>query len=516
MSTWSEGYVSDINYTYGYYAGLNPHQLAIPLLAANIAPPQVQYACELGFGQGLSLNIHAAAGQANWHATDFNPSQALFAQHLSQVSGSQRLCVYDESFQTFCSRDDLPEFDYIGLHGIWSWISDENRQIIVDFARRKLKLGGVFYVSYNTLPGWSAASSLRHLLVETNRATAALSRSRDENTRIALDQTNRILSLSHKLCQQVPELSQRAQHLADSSTNYLAHEYLNRDWRPMYYAEIEQYLEAAKLSYACSARYLDDFKEGLFDAEQRAYFDSISNPSLAQTVKDYLLNRQFRADFWVKGRRTLGQYEKMALWNNINIMLIRPRDQVNLTIQHYQTTQLHSEIFDPILTILADGKVHNIGKIRQNLADKINDNILHIAITLLWGKGDIVQVQDTALITQNRPYCDALNRHILEHSATQADIFHLASPITGGGISCSRVSQLFVLAAVRGLKEDKWVAFAWDVLKQQNQVLLHEGQKLEGDAANLAYMQTLKDRFVAEEWPNLQRLGVIPAAGKRS
>jgi len=44
----------------------------------------------------------------------------------------------------------LPDFDYIGLHGIWSWISDENRQVIVDFIRKKLKVGGVLYISYNT------------------------------------------------------------------------------------------------------------------------------------------------------------------------------------------------------------------------------------------------------------------------------------------------------------------------------------------------------------------------------
>ena len=61
----------------------------------------------------------------------------------------------DESFEEFCRRQDLPDFDFIGLHGIWSWVSDKNRQVIVDFIRRKLKVGGVVYVSYNTQPGWA-------------------------------------------------------------------------------------------------------------------------------------------------------------------------------------------------------------------------------------------------------------------------------------------------------------------------------------------------------------------------
>jgi len=30
----------------------------------------------------------------------------------------------------FVARDDLPEFDVIALHGIWSWISAENRAVM--------------------------------------------------------------------------------------------------------------------------------------------------------------------------------------------------------------------------------------------------------------------------------------------------------------------------------------------------------------------------------------------------
>jgi hypothetical protein len=88
-------------------------------------------ACELGFGQGISANIHAAASVTQWHGTDFNPSQAGFAQSLASATGSSAR-FYDQAFDEFANRDDLPEFDYIGLHGIWSWISDENRQVIVD------------------------------------------------------------------------------------------------------------------------------------------------------------------------------------------------------------------------------------------------------------------------------------------------------------------------------------------------------------------------------------------------
>ena len=44
--------------------------------------------------------------------------------------------VASDSFAEFLSRDDLPDFDFITLHGIYSWVSPENRRTIVEFIRR--------------------------------------------------------------------------------------------------------------------------------------------------------------------------------------------------------------------------------------------------------------------------------------------------------------------------------------------------------------------------------------------
>jgi SAM-dependent methyltransferase len=154
MPDWSAGYVADIGYTYGTYPELNPQRVRLAFLVAGLVPPKVGNACELGFGQGMSVNVHAAASSTAWYGTDFNPAQAGFAQELAAASGTSAR-LYDESFAEFCGRDDLPDFDFIGLHGIFSWISDENRAIIVDFVRRKLKVGGVLYISYNTQAGWA-------------------------------------------------------------------------------------------------------------------------------------------------------------------------------------------------------------------------------------------------------------------------------------------------------------------------------------------------------------------------
>ncbi len=162
---WTSGYVRDVDYTHGYYRELCPEMLQLAALHAGFAPPAAENPryLELGFGQGISVNIHAAAHTGEYWGTDFNPSHAAHARALAEASMSGAVLL-DESFAELAARTDLPEFDIIALHGIWSWISDENRQVIVDIVRRKLRVGGMLYLSYNCLPGLAPAMPLRHLM----------------------------------------------------------------------------------------------------------------------------------------------------------------------------------------------------------------------------------------------------------------------------------------------------------------------------------------------------------------
>ena len=110
MTDWTDGYVADIGYTFGYYTELNPLRVKLAFAYAGLVCPDMGAACELGFGQGLSANVHAAASVTQWHGTDFNPSQAGFAQELAAASGANAR-FYDEAFADFCDRSDLPDFD---------------------------------------------------------------------------------------------------------------------------------------------------------------------------------------------------------------------------------------------------------------------------------------------------------------------------------------------------------------------------------------------------------------------
>ena len=90
MNEWTSGYVSDVDYTHGYYRELSLPILALALLnrGVNATHGRPLRYLELGFGQGLSLNIHAAACLGEFWGTDFNPGQAANAKEMAEVSGS--------------------------------------------------------------------------------------------------------------------------------------------------------------------------------------------------------------------------------------------------------------------------------------------------------------------------------------------------------------------------------------------------------------------------------------------
>ena len=67
-NAWNEGYFTDEGYTYSYSREINPVFQRYCLLLRGFAGLDNSdgYHCELGFGQGVSINIHATANPGGW------------------------------------------------------------------------------------------------------------------------------------------------------------------------------------------------------------------------------------------------------------------------------------------------------------------------------------------------------------------------------------------------------------------------------------------------------------------
>ncbi len=511
MSDWTAGYVADIGYTYGYYTELNPALVRLAFLNAGLAFPQMGAACELGFGQGLSTNIHAAASMTSWHGTDFNPAQAGFAQELASTSGNGAK-LYDEAFAEFCTRSDLPDFDYIGLHGIWSWISDENRAVIVDFIRRKLKVGGVLYISYNTLPGWSTFAPIRHLMTQHAEVMGSQGMGILKRIEGAMGFVDQTLNSQPLYARANPSVAERFGKMKGQNAHYLAHEYFNRDWKPMYFADLAQWLAPAKVNFACSATYLDSIAAVNLTADQQKLLNEIPDLDFRQTVRDFLVNQQFRKDYWVKGPRSLSPFERLDGLRSYRVILASVREDIALKVTGAQgEANLNEGIYSATLDTLADYKPHSLGELEQSLKSKnITGQAIIEAAVVLTGAGHLMPVQDDHVINKSKAATDRLNSHLAQMARTSNDVQHLASPVTGGGVSVGRFQQLFLTAAKAGRKTpEEFAQFAWEILAAQGQKLLKDGAALETPEDNLRELIEQAKAFNQTGLPILRGLKVI-------
>lgn len=510
MSDWTAGYVADIGYTYGYYTELNPLRVKLAFLNQGLVYPESGTACELGFGQGLSTNFHAAASVTHWYGTDFNPSQAGFAQELAAASGAHAK-LYDEAFAEFAARDDLPEFDYIGLHGIWSWISDENRLVIVDFIRRKLKVGGVLYISYNTLPGWTPFVPLRHLLTEHAEIMAAEGQGIVKRIDGAIDFVSKLVKTNPIYVAANPLVPARLTQLQGQNRSYLAHEYFNRDWHPMHYATMQRWLAPAKVEYACSANFLDHVNEINLSAEQQQLLNEITDPDFRETVRDFIVNQQFRKDYWVKGKRTLSPLEQVETLREQKVILTTHRNDVSLTVKgSLGEAEMNEAVYIPLLDLLADHKPRTLGQIETKLQDAgVNYKKLMQAVMVLMGAGHLALVQDDLVISKAKKLTDRLNALVIKKARSAGEVNYLASPVTGGGYGVGRFGQLFILALQQGKRTpEEWAHFVWQLLATQGQRIQKDGATLHSEEENLAELNTQAKEFSVKTLPILKALQI--------
>jgi SAM-dependent methyltransferase len=511
LNSWSEGYVADIGYTYGYYPELNPLRLRLAFLYSGLAFPEVQAACELGFGQGLSIVAHGAASAVHWHGTDFHPGQAGLAQEMARASGAE-IGLRDEAFADYCGRRELPDFDFIGLHGIWTWVTDANRELLVSFIQRKLRPGGVLYISHNTLPGWSTLAPVRRLMADHAATASAPGEGPVARIEAALGFIDQVLAAGPAFAASAADLGTRVAALKGLDKSYLAHEYFNQSWAPMYFSEVAAWLGRAKLGHGCSARYLDFIDALNLSPAQHALLAKIGDPTLRQTTRDFLLNTQFRKDYWVKGPRRLSPFEQSQRLREQRVVLTLHRPDVTLTVNGATgEANLAPAIYNPLLDALADHRPRSLGELEQALAGAgVGFAQLAQAVMVLVGQGRLAPAQTEAEAEAARPRTDALNLHLLTKACGSADIATLASPVTGGGISVLRASQLFLLARRQGHGDaEAWARFAWGVLSAQGQSLLgKDGKPLSSAADNIAQLAQQARAFGERQLPMLKALQV--------
>ena len=501
--------MTDVEYTYGYYGELNPLSLAFALVASGYEAPRIQYACELGFGQGLSVNFHSSSSDISWWGTDFHPSHANFALKMSRFTGAH---IFNEAFAEFCSRPDLPNFDFIGLHGIWSWVSEDNRNLIIDFINRKLRMGGVVYLSYNAMPGWAYASPLKHLISEYYDTMTAHGDGEIKRMDASLRFIDELFSVNPLFLKQTPAIEEAYKRLKSQPHDYLAHEYLNKNWRLWYFSEVAQQMRSAKLSFATSAKTTDSLELLNLTPDQSSFINRIHDPIYKESISDFIISRHFRRDYWVKGARKLNLTEKYDALRSMHFVLTFPAGEIpRLIPTRYGEAKLAPEVYDPLLILLKDHRPRSISEIETFMTEKgVSFQRVLDALLLLNGKGFITPAHDNSTADQMKKKTDALNRKLMADAKGGEQIPFLVSPVTGGGFPTWRFEKLICLSLLEGKKEVRDIASnIWGLISPYGQKLVKDGMILETPEDNLKELERLADSFIKERLDAFRGLKII-------
>jgi len=509
MAAWSDGYFTDIQYTRKFFPHMAPGLLAFACLRQGIRPPELgpgSTYLELGCGQGFGLNLLAAANPTmQFWGIDFHPGQIANAQHLARAAGLSNVAFEDFSFSQVLDLPEgrIPRCDVIALHGVLSWVSPDNRALIVRILDRHLKPGGMVMVSYNTLPAWAPLMPLRQLVkAHFDRAAGPPQTRAVDAFRFAKD----LIARDARALGGSPQVKALIEASLTADPAYLIHEYMNDHFHPLYHADVARELEAARLTFAASTNVGHDLiglaapqpLQGLIAAE--------NDPVWRETLLDYANNRRFRADVFVRGPNGLTNGERRALLDQVQFGLMRVPGDVKFEFEiPIGKLTADQAVYGPVLEALAGGPRSYGDLARLPPFTEDDQGLLTKVVGLLIAAGAIHPLAKGA-----GEGGQGFNRFLLQGVTPRDAPVYLAAPAIGAGVRAEFVELIGLSAAAdKGVDRKAAARRSWDVMSACGARLTKDGRTLADQAAHEAEMARLLEAFEIEKLPIYRRLGVI-------
>lgn len=296
---WSQGYVTDTTYVDRFFRELSPTWLNYVAALNGIRPPDLEQSftyLELGSGFSTSAIINAGSfPQGEFHACDFNAAHIAGAKSYAAAIGTSNIQFHEASFQDLSSFE-LPLFDFIVAHGVYSWVGAEARQAIRHIIEKKLKPGGLIYLSYNCLPGWTVEVPLRKLLVEL----AASSSDTPQRTAHALRLLKDLSTSKLRYFNDNPAAINAVDSYTRGPSNYVAHEFLNQAWESFYSIDVAAEMAEVGASYIGSATLVDNHETLVVQDAAAQAVAKLETSRQRQLAIDFAVNRRFRRDVFVR------------------------------------------------------------------------------------------------------------------------------------------------------------------------------------------------------------------------
>jgi SAM-dependent methyltransferase len=302
-----------------YYATVQPQMAPVKIdlafLARSRLPPLrekgFRYA-ELGCGRGTTL-VALAALHPDGHflGVDMLPAHVAWARRLAGEVGIDNITFEEADFATLATHGPpAARFDYVSLHGVYTWISDANRAHVNSILGDWVTAGGAVYVSCNAMPAWAEAAPIRRIYQDVLDADAP-SLEGMAAARSAVE-----LWLEHEASSPLKKWWERLSALSDT---YLLHELGAKHAGALWSSELREAMARARLDYVGPSLLVDHFDKLRLDASARDVINKAEVAGFGPTARDLTLNRSFLTEVFSRGAPHLAQSEVERLFGGMRI-----------------------------------------------------------------------------------------------------------------------------------------------------------------------------------------------------
>lgn len=322
----------EVPYESKTYRETDPDLLATiaTLFGMNPTPASRARILELGCASGGNLTP-LACNLPDSQCLGIDLSQRQIADGKAQIESLGLKNIELKSMNILELDKSLGSFDYILVHGIFSWVPKEVQFKILSICQEMLTPNGLAFISYNAMPGWHFRTVIRDMMVYH---TAPL---KDPQARA--QQARAFLNF---LCQVVPALNNaygimlrsEAASLMGFSDDYILHDFLEEQNEPFYFAQFIslaaqyglQYLGEPEFNVMLSSNFPKEIAETL---------GRISDNQIMRTEQymDFIRNRPFRRNILCRKEQILNRNVSpqalMSLYIGCEATAVPEKSEVN-------------------------------------------------------------------------------------------------------------------------------------------------------------------------------------------
>ncbi len=511
----AQGYITDVSYIPGFYPQMAPVALRHVAALNGVVPPAASAGfryLELGCGLGRVVTTLAAANpNGEFVGVDLNPEHTAVAGREIAAAGLANAQVITADLADLPA--DLGEFEFIALHGVFSWVGPEVRQQILQAARRHLAPGGLLIVSYNAMPGWAHLQPIRAIL----RQYAALRQGDSvQRVRDALAYLVFLRDRQAKYFVDNPRASAYIDALLTQDVRYLAHEYLNHHWTSFYFAEVAEMFGGAGLTFVGSLPTHTNFWDLCVRPDFQELFRTTRDRLVTEAHKDFCANTAFRWDIYAKSPRRIDGLEgRLAVADDLEFRVAKAGTRLPVQASlGVVTSTVDGPLYGMLVEMLSAGSL----RLSQILAD---DRLsatppadlaravdAGVALGLFEVSARHVPAADANATARGLVVVNAFNRAVLESDALGGRAVALASERLGTGQAIGDLDAAILQEFVAGGREGLSDRLARR-LAASRRTLQRDGKPVDDPADQRKLVDAACDIFLSLTVPRLGQVGIL-------